>query len=387
MNIYNRKGNISIKEKKYVDALALKFEELKQSDPTFSFTPANDSRELSKLYQEHCVDTVAFEEVIDSPSIDSDEPVHEVSDPFTSKNPRIREYTTDGGFDDDVSANNDIFRTFDEPTTYDGAFSLPTDEEIENSSNQNQSTEQPVNNTQTQQAQRPVNNQSSVSNDQPLNPAYDTMDSAKAKKKSKTFAKQVVNTVCDLLEFGYVWYVSKDITKEKLTQYELERSMDLDLLVVGEDGREHTIKQFFLDQLIIIEEDSKIDKEDREDLIDALAEIFVDKGIALTPVQEALFIGLKTLGFKALSGYKTVSAINNLIGQIKLKKREEDEDNSHYKDNSHRDYPVNNHYEEVPSQASTSYEQNESEVSTSVQMKVETAKVEQVLFAEIPTQE
>ena len=387
MNVYNRKGNISIKEKKYVDALALKFEELKKSDPTFSFTPANDSRELSKLYQEHCVDTVAFEEVIDSPTIDSEETVSEVSSPFNKQNPRIREYTTDGGFDDDVSANNDIFRTFDEPTTYDGAFSLPTDEEIENSTNQNQSAEQPVNNAQTQQAQRPVNNQSSVSNEQPFNPSFDTMDTAKAKKKSKVFAKQIVTITCNLMETGYEWYASKNITQQKLTEYELKGEMDLSLLLEGEDGREITVKNFFLNQLVSIKADSKISEESREDLIDALADVFIEKGIAPTPMQS---VGLAVLNIVAVQGVKlvaSVSAQNSILNQLRQMNVEPHEDNSHHQDNSHRDYPVNNHHEEVPIQASTSYEQNESEVSTSVQMKVETAKVEQVLFAEIPTQE
>ena len=50
IEIYKKKGNIPLKEKKMVAQIRAKVEQLRETNPEFTFNPAESPSELEKLY-------------------------------------------------------------------------------------------------------------------------------------------------------------------------------------------------------------------------------------------------------------------------------------------------------------------------------------------------
>ncbi len=153
--------------------------------------------------------------------------------------------------------------------------------------------------------------------DPPFNPAFDDMGRAKQNKQTRRFAKYITEFVCTLLEYGYVWWTTKDITDVKLMQYELNNEMDLNLMVSLDGVQEQTVKSFFQRQCIEAKKESKISQEDREELSDALADVMMEKGIAPTPTQVLIMTAGKIIAFQGLKAFMQGSQINNLLGQLR----------------------------------------------------------------------
>ena len=150
------------------------------------------------------------------------------------------------------------------------------------------------------------------------------MDEKKKRKSTKKFAKTIVRAVCKLSEMGCIWWVTKDITDDKLIEYELQDTIDLKILLTLEDNQTATVKQWFKSQVRLADESFKISQMDEDDLADSLYEVMLEKGIAPTPMQELIINAVTTivigLGVKA---YAMGQQIQNVITQLKEMKMEQ----------------------------------------------------------------
>lgn len=317
IKVYNRKGNISLKEKAMVREVEKAVTRLQQEDPTFQFNPANNISELEGLYNQYAVTDVEFEESaepIESPveNFKKDtgaetENTEKVIDPFNREEPIVRDYVLQEEFAEENPTSGKS--SFDEPLSFDESFSIPDSDTLG--------------------AKAPAPEQSGFvepeqpSSQQPMNPAFNEMDTAKQRKKTKRFAKQIVALTCDLLEKGFEWYTMKDITEAKLTEYEINDEMDLTILLDMPNGQQASVKQFFLSQQEVIKQESKIDDEDREDLTDALTEVFLEKGIAPTPMQELLLVGARIVGLQMLKAVAIQNSHKSILSQLRSLKSEE----------------------------------------------------------------
>jgi hypothetical protein len=294
--IYNKRGNKNYKEKRLLKELNEHFEA--NPDQFENVKPADNFKELQEMY-----DNTVFEEyedisenkATDEPAPEEKKPVNTNVDPLSRNEPIIRDYVID-------NANNKGSagaKTFSEPVSFDDTFSIP-DAELEEES------EQPVNSKQTAEKEPPL-----------FNPQPSGTDSKKRRRKTERFAKSIVNLTCDLWERGFVWFVTKDITDDKLMEYETDLGVDLELLLEMGDGQKATVRQFFTSQRLVAEEVSKIDQEDRDDLTDALVEVFLEKGIQPTATQDLVLIGMKVFGGSALKGFSIVQPVKLVLSQIK----------------------------------------------------------------------
>ena len=405
LEIYKKKGNLPFKEKDMVSQIREKILKIQDKNPSFTFSPANNPTELERLYEKICSDFIDFEEISTTSSSESsssnlmeeddlaNEPIKETSsdssqkssfsgDPFSENEMKVRGYVMEEDFEtfnsNQAGATVDDFR---EPTTFNESFKIPTQNEAESLSEISDEEETFNNNS----APPPPPNQNQSNNQrerEPINPALADMDSARKRTKTKRFAKQIVSLTCDLLERGFEWYAMKDITETKLTQYELENEMDLSILVELSNGQQATVKNFFLSQHKTIKAESKIHEDERKDLIDALTEVFLEKGIAPTPMQELLLVGARIVGMQVMKVIQIVSSNNSILNQLRGYKSEE---------TTYEEEPQYNEPEEPkkPSSQNVSFDEavTESKVTESKKLKkadyVETIEP----FQEVATKE
>jgi hypothetical protein len=317
VKVYNRKGNVSLKEKAMVRELEKAIETLKQEDPNFAFQPANNISELEELYNQYAVTDAEFVEETEATKT---KPVEEFKketgvedktekfiDPFNRDEPIVRDYVLEEEFAEETGSAS-TKSSFDEPLSFDESFSIPD--------GQNLGQKQPEQKGFVEPEPEPAPKE-------PMNPSFNEMDSAKQRKKTKRFAKQIVNLTCDLLQVGFVWFTMQDISEAKLTQYEINDEMDLSLLIDMPNGQKATVKEFFLSQHQTIQEESQIDEEDRDDLIEALTEVFLEKGIAPTPMQELLLVTARVVGLQTLKAYTIVQSNKAVLSQLRGMKQEE----------------------------------------------------------------
>jgi hypothetical protein len=319
VKVYNRKGNISLKEKAMVRELEKAVLKLQQEDPNFQFKPANNPSELEGLYNEYAVTDIDFVEV--KSNLETESKIVEdfkketgssmgssekLIDPFNREEPIVRDYVLNEEFADETTQSTKS--SFDEPLSFDESFTIPESETLGHTAHKEE--------------KGFVEPEQSNQNE-PMNPAYGEMDSAKQRKKTKRFAKQIVAITCDLLEKGFEWYAMKDISEAKLTEYELNDEMDLSLLLDMPNGQQSTVKAFFLSQHQVIKDESKIDAEDREDLGDALTEVLLEKGIAPTPMQDLLLVGAKIVGLQLLKVVGITNSNKSILTQLRGMKQEE----------------------------------------------------------------
>jgi len=324
MKVYNKRGNTTLKEKAMVRELEKTMSSMLREDPDFSFTPANNQAELESLYNQYVVTEANVEEYTET----SKEPVSEPTptstpkeetsdadagrkqiDPFNREEPIIRDYVVEGDFDEETIDGHGK-TSFEEPMSFDDSFSIPEAGSQQNAQGR---------------PSRPQESEPDQQPSEPMNPNFNDMDTAKQRKKTKRFAKQIVNLTATLIEVGFVWYVSKDITEAKLTEYELQGEMDLSLLLDMPDGQKTTVKEFFVSQLGVINEESKINEEDREDLTDALTEVMLEKGIAPTPTQELMLVVARVVGVKLLTGLAISKSNQSILSQLRGMKGEQAE--------------------------------------------------------------
>jgi hypothetical protein len=321
IKVYNRKGNISLKEKAMVRGIEKAIAQLEAEGESLDFKTANNLSELEQLYNQYAVTDVEFTDTTDTQKEESGasvdkfkksteiekESTEKVIDPFNRDEPIVRDYVLQEEFEDTTPQSNKT--TFDEPLSFDESFSIPDSDTL--------GAKQPA-----PEQQGFVEPEQPLAQE-PMNPNFSEMDSAKQRKKTKRFAKQIVALTCDLLEKGFEWYTMKDITESKLTEYEINDEMDLSLLLDMPNGQQASVKSFFLSQHEVIRQESKILTEDREDLTDALTEVFLEKGIAPTPMQELMLVGARIVGLQTLKAVAIVNSHKSILSQLRGMKQEE----------------------------------------------------------------
>lgn len=302
-NIYQKRGNLNYKERKLIEEIKQKIASNPEIESTIA--PALDFEELKSLHNQLTAPDIEFEDVIDDTEtipVSEEKTSKPFVDPLNREEPNVREYVMEDKFDPFADFSQSNKSEYSEPENYSQAFDIPDPEEkaenVRSRPQQNQRTERP-------QA-RPQSNSSSSGDDSP-----------KDRRKSKRFAGTVVNTICNLFEVGFVWYATKDINEQKLAEYEMSGEMDLSVLVELPDGSEATIKQFFLNQLEAITVASKIDKEKREDLIDALTELFIEKNIQPSASYDVALSGVSLLAEQTIKLMMITSTNNSILNQLR----------------------------------------------------------------------
>ena len=375
ITVYERKGNISLKEKAMVREVEKAINLLKQEDPDFTFNPAKTPSELEDLYNEYAISDVEYEEsekpieseekppIKENPSKteNSKETTEKLIDPFNREEPIVRDYVLNEEFPDETIKSTKS--SFEEPLSFDESFSIPDSETMG-------SRPQPTN------EQKGFVEPEQVPIQEPMNPAFNEMDSAKQRKKTKRFAKQIVALTCDLLEKGFEWYTMKDITEAKLTEYEINNEMDLLLQLDVSENQQMSVKDFFLSQHAVIKEESKIDAEDREDLADALTEVFLEKGIAPTPMQELLLVGARIVGLQTLKAVALANSNNSILAQLRSLKQEEQGGYDNYQEAPEPTYTP----PPKPKRQTQQPQPQQQEVEAVEQIKAQSSTFEEVMF-------
>jgi hypothetical protein len=332
MKIYLKQGNKNYKEKRMITEIENVIAEMSAKDPNFesTITPANTFHELTKLHEKLCIKDADYEEVKDgdpdkgsesdkvedADSTGADEPANKPTiDPFNDAEPIVRDYVLKEGFEHgDIAKDSSNTKTsFEEPDSFASSFELPNDNQEQGGKSNNK-----------QSSLGGGGNNGGKQNTPPINPQFNEMDNGKKKRSTKKFAKMIVDAVCILAEKGCIWWTTKDITEDKLVQYELEDTMDLQLLLTLDTNQQITVRKWFSQKVVDAQTLFKVEKQDQEDLVDSLAEVMLEKGIAPTPMQELMINAIKTfvldMGLKA---YALSAEINNVLAQLKGMKAEE----------------------------------------------------------------
>lgn len=332
--VYHKRGATNYKEKKMVTAiekeLGILFE--KNPDLASTFKPAKNYEELKALHDKYCVEDAvytetkneenatsheefrkALEKTIEPPKKEETSTFGDFLDPFNDAEPIVRDYVMDDKklLSEPENENNvNTSQTFEEPKDDKMAFELP------NSDDEGGKSKRSANNNRGGEAKA----------SKPMNPSFNEMDGAKKKRSTKRFAKMIVEATCILAERGCIWWTTKDITEDKLAQYELEGQMDLQILLTLENNQQATVRQWLGAKVQEAQTLYKVSDEDKNDLIDSLYEVMLEKGIAPTPMQELIINSVKTfvidMGVKA---FMFNQQIKSVLTQLRDMKRQEDE--------------------------------------------------------------
>jgi len=301
--IYQKRGNLNFKERKLIEQIEAKIATNPEIES--SFETAGSFDELRELHIQLTASDTEFVEVDKEtiPEAKSEAKSNPFIDPLNREEPNVRDYVMDDKFDPFADFQSSSKSAYAEPTNYDQAFDIPDEEEMRNQ-RQNPQNGKPQNNPPKQQR-----------NSSPSNSGDG--ESAKDKRKSKRFAKTIVNTICNLGEVGFVWFATKNITEQKLAEYEMSGEMDLSVLVELSTGEEATIKEFFLNQLGNIDLASKIAPERREELIEALTEYFIEQGIQPSAKYDLILEGVSLLAEQGIKLYTISSQNNSILNQLR----------------------------------------------------------------------
>jgi hypothetical protein len=335
--VYLKKGNLNYKERKYISAIekALTEKGLDSSE----FNPATNFGELETLYNKYCVQDVEFTEITsdktDSSSSKEDEhksfrdgvkdtveksnnssPVEDdgFTDPFNQGEVIVRDYVGggDGSIKDPETEQKEVKTTFEEPTTFTESFEMPKEEGEKKSSSGSSLAKK-------EGGKKEVKSE-------PINPNYDEMSTAKKKRSTKKMARAIVEGVCKLAEFGSIWWVTKDITEDKVIEYEINDTIDVQILLSLDENQQITVKNWFAKQVKDANEILKIGEEEKNDLVDSLYEVMLEKGIAPTPMQELIINAVSTivigLGVKASAMGQQINSVLNQLKALRVEQKE-----------------------------------------------------------------
>ncbi len=323
IKIYAKKGGRNYKEQKILREIKPIIEEKIRQNPDLaeSFRPANNFEELQALHRQYFSEEAEYEELTNNnqsmseektenddffKQIEESDDAADFVDPFNREEPIVRDYVQGGGLRESSDIDRPTRTTFDEPVTFEDAFELPSDEvDVESKEKTSKSSEPKK------------EKQSRPTKQEPINPSFDEMSGAKKKKSTKKFAKYIIEAICALSEKGFEWYANKDITEAKLSEYELNGEMDLSILVTLSNGQQATVKQFFAQQRYTAEQIGKFEDEEKQDMSDALAEVFLEKGIAPTATQEALIVIGGVFVKKGIMLMSLKTETNSLLAQLR----------------------------------------------------------------------
>lgn len=330
-SFYLKKGNLNYKERKLIADI----QEALEKNPALKsqLTQATNFKELEDLKikvvseEASIVESDSISDPIEnepktevktpeqkSMSADDKKPIQQF-DPFNREEPIVREYVLDDQFDSENTTKKNNTTNFDEPQNYAEAFDIPNAEDTDDDA--------PVSHQSSGSGRSGGSSSgggSSYSRSDDYSSGSDSGDPAKAKRRSKRFAKSVVNMVCTLAELGFIWWTSKEINENKLAEYELSGEFDLSQILEMEDGQQVTVKQFFLAQLGTIQQASKISDEDRAELTDALAEVFIEENIQPSPKWDLAFSALTVFGKQGMIAFSIQQQQKAVLEQLRIKK-------------------------------------------------------------------
>lgn len=338
--VYLKKGNLNYKERKYITAIEKALSEKGIGDSEFS--PATNFGELETLYNKYGVEDVEFTELksektegsgsveeehrnfrdgikdtVEQPASESsaidDDPF---TDPFNNGEVIVRDYVGggDGSMKDPNAEQQEVKTTFEEPTTFHESFEMPKNEDSDKKPSGSGL------------ARKEGRVEKKETKSEPINPAYDEMSTAKKKKSTKKMARAIVEGVCKLAEFGSIWWVTKDITEDKVIEYEINDTIDVQILLSLDEKQQVTVKNWFAKQVKDANEILKIEEEDKNDLVDSLYEVMLEKGIAPTPMQELIINAVSTivigLGVKAFAMSQQIGSVLTQLKALRVEQKE-----------------------------------------------------------------
>ncbi len=349
VKVYLKKGNLNYKERKFISALQKTLDEKGISGKDFN--PATNFGELEQLYNQYCVEDAQYVEIKNekestseasgneesteeqhkkfrdgvSSNVEKKESTADFDDPFNQGEVIVRDYVNDGGMKNENETQQETKTTFEEPTNFNQSFEMPNHDDGKGEKKGGS-------------LGKAKGDKKEDKKSEPINPDFDNMTSAKKKKSTKKMARAIVEGVCKLAEFGSVWWVTKDITEDKVIEYEINDTIDVNILLSLDERTQITVKNWFAKQVKDANELLKIGEEEKEDLIDSLYEVMLEKGIAPTPMQELIINAVSTivigLGVKAFAMQQQIKGVLNqlIIMRAEQKKgevQENEEEHAH----------------------------------------------------------
>jgi len=240
-------------------------------------------------------------------------------DPMNREEVNVRDYVTEEGFKEGEVKDEPRKTSFEQPKSWGESFSMPgTGASGPGGSKQNK-----------------IPKDDKKAPEEPINPSFNDMSSGRKKRSTKKFAKYIVEAVCMVGEYGFIWWTTKDINEIKLAEYEVSGEFDLTVLFTLETGQEVTAKQWFKDQCFTIDQLAKFDQEEKDDMAAVLAEVLESKGFAPTAEQELMIIAFKAFGQKALMAYGINKGIQQMLSQLKTNKAAVAEEKAQAKTHTH----------------------------------------------------
>lgn len=350
LRIYTKSGGRNYTERKLEKQLTEAINKKIELDPSFEakWIPATNQEELTQYHLKYCVEDISFVDMPDNAKsktmgedgkesltgLNEDDPGFEEAnqggvntkkvDPFNRQAPTVRDYVQNSEFSasanpagtelPDPNENVDFNR---EPINFTEAFEIPRGEIDSESSTFQTAEEKKINNEKkTSTPPSPSAGVKAPLKEPPLNPSFDSMDNVKKRKGAKKFAKYIVEAVTMLAEKGITWWATKDINDAKIVEYELTGEYNLDMLVSLENGAEISIKGFFANQCKSAEQLAKFEPEEKQDIIDSLTEVLLEKQVAPTPMQELAMTGLTILIKKGLVAFQIQASNKSILEQI-----------------------------------------------------------------------
>ncbi len=343
MKVYKKRGATNYTEKKLLRQLEPVIKNLAEKDAAFAqtFKAAETLEELQALHSQYCITDVEEikepEEQTPEPkpaatksdaNVDADirfeNPQTPLEDPMNRANPIIRDHVlNDSMAPDNNKKGPEIggMPNLAEPLSHEDAFRLP-DEDLDPKERKER---------QKQQAEQNKTDNGGKKTEG-INPAFDELTQQRKSKQTKRFAKYIVEFFAMGLEQGYVWFVTKDISEIKLTEYEMQGKIDpnhLEFMVSLSEEQQVTIRQFFQMQCQQAKIQGKVSEDDKKELTDALADVLMEKGFAPTPMQSLLIVAGQIVVSKALPAFMQVQQNNSIIKQLKsMAGNTEDQENT-----------------------------------------------------------
>lgn len=309
MQVYNKKGNLNSKEKKYSKQLQKEIEKRISENPLFEneYKPANSFEELEAQYNKYAVTDV---EHVDVPNTEgnlgnaqedviSAEAEEYFADPFTKANAKERDYVGKDGFTDNQPKNDTQQRTsFDEPKNANEAFSMPPKDDSENANGSEDSGRF------SDGAQK---EKKTEKKQEGFNPQFDTMSAGVRNKRTKRMAVSIINGLCYLLSEGVPFLVTMDITPEALAKAAKNKQINLDVILTFDGETQVRITDWFKMMCHQAKDLGQVPEDLKERLIEDLYEVLLEKKITPTPMQGLLMtagemvmlIGIKAVAFRA----------------------------------------------------------------------------------------
>ncbi len=316
MKIYKKKGKRLQEEKTLIADIAEGLEQYFEKDPSLmdKFIPAETLDELKELHKRYAKPT-SYSEVVEDEkeqgSSSDDNFPDEIRDyePMTEQNAKVRDYVLKNEMEEKMNSNEKVKTSFSEPSSFSEAFEIPEPrgEEKEDGKSESKKSE---------------SKKKEVI--EPVNPSFNDLDSKARNNSTKQLAKYLINITCGLAEFGFNWFGTKDITDEKLLEYENKLGIDLSVLITMPDQQRETVREFFVGMRLSVLEVSKFTEDEKKEMIDALYPILLKKGVVLSPEQNAIMVIGGIFFTKALGVYGISKQISGVLNELKEMKKQSD---------------------------------------------------------------